>query len=75
MPVLAGSAQWMTPATSPSVISDTAAPSLRIAAIMSAWRGRSSRMAVISDGLTPLALARLTMLSSTEASRSTVPLG
>ena len=48
----------MTPATSPSVIRLTAAPALRTAAIMSAWRGRSSISAVMSDGFTPLALAR-----------------
>ena len=74
MPVL-GSAQWITPATSPSVIRLTAAPVLRTASIISAWRGRSSRIAVISDGFTPLALARLRMFSSAGASRSMVPFG
>src|SRR5215831_17096238 len=39
MPVLSGSAVWMTPATSPSLIRLTAAPALRTAPIKSAWRG------------------------------------
>ena len=56
MPVLPGSAVWMTPATSPSVISRTAAPVLRTAAIRSAWRGRSRMQAVISAGLHALGL-------------------
>ena len=51
------------------------APDLRMAAIMSGWRGRSSRMAVMPSGLTPLALARLWMFSSAGASRSITPLG
>ena len=75
MPVLLGSAQWITPATSPSLISATAAPVLRTAAMASAWRGRSSRMAVISEGFTPLAFASCMMFSSAGASRSMVPFG
>ena len=52
-----------------------AAPVFRIASIILACRGRSSRIAVISDGFTPFALARLRMFSSAGASRSIVPLG
>src|SRR6516225_10210985 len=40
MPVSAGSAVWITPATSPSVMSRTAAPALRTPAMRSAWLGR-----------------------------------
>src|SRR3954467_12413459 len=64
----------MTPATSPSVISRTAAPVERTPEIMSAWRARSSTSAVIAEGSTPLALARRRMLSAGEASSSTTPL-
>jgi len=46
---------------------DLDAPVLRTAAIISAWRGRSSRMAVISEGFTPLALAKFTMFTSAAA--------
>ena len=64
MPVVSGSAVWMTPATSPSVMKRTEAPALRTAATRSAWRGRSRISAVISAGLTPFALASARMFSS-----------
>ena len=75
MPVLSGSAVWMTPATSPSVIRLTAAPTLRTAAMISAWRGRSRIMAVMASGFTPLALASAKMFWSAGASRSTTFFG
>src|ERR1700730_14171395 len=55
-PVLSGSAQWITPATSPSVMSRTAAPVERTPLMISAWRGRSSTNTVIAEGSTPFAL-------------------
>ena len=74
MPVFSASAVWITAATSPSVIRLTAAPVLRTAAIMSAWRGRSSSIAVMPRG-DALALASARMFSSAGASRSITSLG
>ena len=76
MPVLSGSAVWITPATSPSVIRRTEAPVLRTAAIMSAWRGRSR----IERGdrrrlRRPWPWRARRMLSSGGASRSTTSFG
>ena len=65
----------ITPATSPSVMTRIEAPTLRIASMIGAWRGRSSTRAVRCCGLTPLALARAWRFSSTLASRSTTPSG
>ena len=50
-------------------------PTLRIASISSAWRGRSRMQAVMSDGDTPLAFASRLMFSPGGRSRSTVPAG
>jgi len=44
---VAGSVVSITPATSPSVISFTLAPALRILAINCSWRGRSITSAVM----------------------------
>ncbi len=74
MPV-SGWVVWITPATSPSVISTTLAPTSRRAAINSAWRGRSMTQTVIWSVATPLALASDSTLSWGELSRSTVPAG
>ena len=63
----------MTPATSPSVISRTAAPVERTPWMMSAWRGRSSTSTVIAEASTPLALASRRTLSAGDASSSTTP--
>ncbi|OIQ70649.1 hypothetical protein GALL_477340 [mine drainage metagenome] len=57
MPVIAASAQWITPATSPSVISRIAAPVARTSAINASWRGRSRIHTVMSDAAQPLAFA------------------
>src|SRR5262249_23747195 len=54
MPVSAGSAGWITPATSPSVMSRTAAPALRTPGARSAWRGRARIRAAIPAGSTPV---------------------
>ena len=59
MPVSSGSVVWITPATSPSVISATDAPVLRTAAIRSAWRGRSRISAVMSAGCHALGLGEI----------------
>ena len=50
IPVFAVSAQWMTPATSPSVISRMRAPVARISAISASWRGRSSTQTMMPLG-------------------------
>ena len=55
MPVTSGSAQCITPATSPSVISRIAAPVPRTSSIIVWWRGRSRMQTVMSDGRQPLA--------------------
>ena len=57
MPVLALSAQWITPATSPSVISRMRAPVARISAISASCRGRSSTQTMIPLVAVPLARA------------------
>ena len=50
-----GSAQWITPATSPSMMSRIEAPVARISSIMSSCRGRSSTHTVMSEGAEPRA--------------------
>ncbi len=59
MPVVMESAVWITPATSPSVMSATDPPALRTPAIRSAWRGRSRISAVISEALHALGLGKI----------------
>src|SRR5262249_1812633 len=58
MPVSAGSAVWITPATSPSVMSRPAAPALRTPAMGSAWGGPPRISAGSSARPRPLGLAR-----------------
>ncbi len=59
MPVLAVSAQCMTPATSPSGISRMRAPVARISAISASWRGRSSTQTMMPLAAVPFARASL----------------
>ena len=73
IPVISGSAQCTTPATSPSVIRRIEQPVLRTSSISLAWRGRSMISVEISLGFTPLALASALMLSAGDASRSMTP--
>ncbi len=74
MPVMSASAQWMTPATSPSVISRIEAPVERTSAIIASWRGRSRMQQVMSLAATPLALARARTRSAGAMARLTTSL-
>ena len=73
MPVFCGSAQWMTPATSPSVISRMRAPVARISSISASWRGRSSTQTMMPVALVPLARASAWMRSVGVLSSETTP--
>ena len=72
--VLAASAQWITPATSPSGMRRMRAPVSRISAIRSSWRGRSSTQTMIPPTPTPLALASAWIRSVGVMSRPTTSL-
>ncbi|NKU49304.1 hypothetical protein GS876_08055 [Rhodococcus hoagii] len=65
-----GRAVAMAPATSPSEISRMRAPVSRISRMMSACRGRSRIVTVVSDTARFLAFATRRMFSATPAARS-----
>jgi len=75
IPVSSASAQWITPATSPSVISRIAAPVERTSAISSSWRGRSRMHTVMSSSRQPRARARARTRSAGAMSRLTTSSG
>ena len=65
-----GETALSTPATSPSVISWTRPPALRIASIPSSWRGRLSTTAITSLTSVPLRSAIRSTVSPSGRSRS-----